>query len=95
VPPDGHAAYLHNPKPEYPRVARQRRLSGQVLLEVSVAADGSVIQVRVKRGSGHGLLDRAALGTVQRWRFVPARRLGKAVAATVEVPVRFSLSNTR
>ena len=95
VLPDGHAAYLNNPRPRYPRIARKKGMEGRVLLEVEVAADGSVLEVRVMQGSGHALLDRAATQTVRRWRFAPARRLGQAVAATVEVPVRFALSDKR
>jgi protein TonB len=37
-------------------------------------------------------LDEAALVTVKKWRFVPARRGGEAVSAWVVVPIAFSLT---
>ena len=85
------AASLNNPKPPYPLVARRRRLEGEVLLSVEVLRDGLPGDVRVKRSSGHELLDEAALSTVRRWHFVPARRGTTPVDSTVEVPIRFRL----
>ena len=62
------------------------------MLLVLVAADGSVEEVRVQRGSGHRVLDQEALRHVRRnWRFQPAWRDGQAVAAWASVPVVFRL----
>ena len=90
-PPDAFAAYLHNPPPVYPRRARRRHHQGLVLVEVQVGPDGRPLGVKLARSSGHKELDRAALAAVRGWRFRPARRNGKAVAARVEVPLRFRL----
>jgi len=92
TPPDASAAYLDNPRPAYPRAARRARMEGRCLLEVAVDADGATRSVRILRGSGYALLDRAAVAAVEHWRFLPARRGGQAVAARVEVPVRFHLT---
>ncbi len=48
--------------------------------------------VAVKQSSGVAILDQAAIAAVRRWTFEPARTAGLPVASTVEVPVRFSLS---
>jgi protein TonB len=88
---DTRAAYLKNPSPPYPESARRRGVEGLVVLEVRVSAAGAPDSVQVSRSSGHDLLDRAAADAVRRWRFTAARRAGVAVAATVEVPIRFSL----
>ena len=86
------AAYLNNQPPAYPLTARRRGIEGTVLLRVEIHANGHCQQVRVKRTSGHAVLDRAALEAVRQWRFVPARRGGHAVTATVDVPISFRLN---
>jgi len=87
----GAAPRAGNPAPEYPARARRRGWEGRVLLEVTVDAEGRVAGLRTLESSGYDLLDRAAAEAVRRWRFTPARRLGRQVADTVEVPVRFAL----
>jgi len=85
------ADYLANPKPSYPALSRRLGEEGKVILRVQVAASGLPLAVEVQAGSGSERLDRAALDAVRRWRFVPARRGSAAVAATVLVPITFSL----
>lgn len=86
-----HAAYLHNPKPDYPALARQRQWEGKVLLKVRVLASGRPGEVSVQQSSGHEALDEAALNVVQRWNFVPAKRGGTPVDSWVSVPIVFKL----
>ena len=89
-------AYGANPLPPYPLVARRLGKEGLVLLDVLVAPDGRAADVRVAQTSGFAALDDSAATTVrQRWRFVPARRGGEAVAARVTVPIRFRLDDSR
>lgn len=85
VPPH----FLVRYKPPYPREARAQRLEGTVLLLVAIDAAGRVTDTSMLRGCGHAVLDRAALAAVRSWRFNPARQDGVAIAARVEVPVRF------
>jgi periplasmic protein TonB len=85
------AAYLNNPPPEYPRISQRRREQGTVLLWVSVAADGRPVNWRVERSSGFERLDNAALEAAAGWRFEPARRGNRPVAASVLVPMEFRL----
>lgn len=87
------AAYLHNPKPTYPLLARRRGVEGKVLLKVQVSAAGLAEQVQIAQSSGHDSLDEAALNTVRAWRFVPAQRGDTPVAAAVLVPITFKLEN--
>jgi protein TonB len=87
------ADYLHNPKPAYPPLARRMGEEGRVVLRVRVGADGLPLDVAVATGSGSDRLDRAALDTVRRWKFVPARLGAEAVAASVLVPIVFSLKD--
>ena len=85
------AAYLNNPAPKYPASAKRRNIEGKVLLEVSVNADGEAAKVRISRSSGFPILDNAALEAVKNWRFIPAKKSGKAVAAQVIVPIEFKI----
>lgn len=91
LPPDFEADYLDNPAPVYPRISRRLREEGLVLLRVHVNAGGAPSQVELKQSSGHPRLDEAARDTVWRWRFLPARQGGAAVAGWVVVPISFAL----
>jgi len=91
TPPRFDAGYLDNPAPPYPGLSRRLGEEGRVLLRVFVAADGSPAQVEVHHSSGFARLDAAALETVRRWRFAPARRGEERIGAWVVVPISFSL----
>lgn len=85
------ADYLHNPKPDYPPLAKRRGQEGEVLLRVSVSADGLPTQVQLARSSTIPALDEAAIAAVRQWRFVPAKQGNAPVASAVIVPVGFHL----
>lgn len=91
TPPSATADYLRNPPPAYPLSARRLGQEGWVVLRVKVDPSGAPAEVHLERSSGVVSLDQAALEAVRRWTFVPARRGGEAVAAWVEVPIRFQL----
>jgi len=91
IPANANAAYLNNPKPNYPRMARQRHWEGRVVLRVFVTADGHCGDLSVQRSSGHEALDEAAMDAVKQWRFVPGKHGDSAVASWVNVPIEFSL----
>ncbi len=80
-----------NPPPHYPSAARRRGWQGLVVVRVQVGADGLPQQVELAAGSGHGLLDQAALDAVRNWRFRPARRGTTAISDWLDVPIRFTL----
>lgn len=87
------ANYAHNPKPEYPAVARSRGWQGKVLLRVKVSAEGLSDDVSVEQSSGHDILDESAVEAVKKWRFIPAKRGDTPVASSVIVPIDFKLRN--
>jgi TonB family protein len=80
---------LREVKADYTEEARQRGITGEVVLEIVVRRDGSVGDVRVLHGLGGGLNDRA-IQAVRQWRFTPAQRQGAPVDVIVEVSVEFS-----
>jgi protein TonB len=92
-PPHFNVAYLNNPRPAYPPVARRLGLEGLVLLRVDVSAKGTPEKIVIAQTSGATLLDEAAMKAVQNWTFVPARRGETPIAHAVEVPIRFQLKN--
>jgi protein TonB len=83
--------YKKNPPPEYPRKARRRGYQGIVTLAVLVDVDGHAKKLKVARGSGYRLLDRAAVRSVRNWEFEPGSKNGHCIEMWVEVPIRFRL----
>ncbi|OQS26142.1 energy transducer TonB [Chromobacterium violaceum] len=91
--PLAHGGYLNNPAPAYPTVSREEGEEGTVRLRVHVSAQGLPQEVSVQSSSGFPRLDRAALAAVKRWRFIPAKRGGEAIAYPFIVPIEFSLKS--
>ena len=79
------------PNPVYTDEARSLKLEGEVLLEVSFSANGSLHVNRVVRGLGHGL-DEAAVAAANKIRFKPALRKGQPVDSTAIVHVTFQMA---
>ena len=63
---------VYCPDPEYTDEARHEKLQGSVTLEVLVTVDGRAGRVKIVKGLGLGL-DERAMETVRKWRFQPAR----------------------
>jgi periplasmic protein TonB len=85
--------YLRNPPPPYPIKARREGWEGTVLIRANISERGHVSDAAIAKSSGFEILDQAALNTVKRWRFAPARLAGRAVSDDVEVPIKFELRN--
>ena len=79
------------PNPLYTDEARNMKLEGEVLLEVSFSASGTLHVNRVVRGLGHGL-DEAAIAAANKIRFKPALRSGQPIDSTAVVHVTFQLA---
>ncbi|HEY2345610.1 MAG TPA: TonB family protein [Xanthomonadaceae bacterium] len=82
-------------QPDYPDEALRTSTEGTVNLAISVDAQGKATDVRVTRGSGSFLLDRAAIDAVRRWHYKPAMHDGQPVAGTIEVPIDFRMEAQR
>lgn len=81
----------NNPRPEYPRTAREAGWEGTVVLQVMVLPDGTAGNVTLHKTSGYSILDEAALAAVKGWQFVPAMDGNFPVQSMVRMPVRFDL----
>lgn len=86
------AAYGTTPRVKYTSALIRKRLQGEVVLRVSLDADGLVQNITVERSSGHRELDRSAMDQVRGWKFRAAEENGAKVAASVLVPISFKLS---
>ena len=79
------------PYPTYTDEARHGKVQGAVTLQVLVGADGRAQAVRIVKGIGFGL-DERAVETVRGWKFIPAQDGSRrAVAAWVTVEAVFRL----
>jgi len=81
----------NNPRPEYPRAAREAGWEGTTVLQVLVLPDGTVGLVSLHKTSGYAVLDEAALTAVKTWRFVPAMDGSFPLRSVVRLPIRFDL----
>jgi len=84
-------ACAYCPYPTYTDEARHGKVQGSVTLQVLVGVDGRAQDIRIVKGIGFGL-DERAVETVRGWKFVPARDGAKrAVATWVTVEAMFRL----
>jgi protein TonB len=77
-------------KPSYTPEASAAQIQGKVTVSALVLPDGSVQALRVIRGLGYGL-DEKAMEAVRKWRFRPGLKEGQPIAVAVSVEVHFSL----
>jgi periplasmic protein TonB len=81
---------LREVRPTYTDEARRANITGSVVMEITIRRDGAVGDIRLLRGLGGGLNERAETA-VRQWRFAPARLKGTPVDVIVEVSVDFTL----
>jgi TonB family protein len=83
-----HAA--STPAPEYSEAARQLKYQGTVVISLVVDPSGAVRNPQIAVPLGLGLDDKA-IAAVSQWKFDPAQKDGKPVAAAIGVQVEFKL----
>jgi len=81
------AKLIHTASAQYPAMARQLHVEGEVVLDVNVDVSGAVSNVKVL--SGPPLLRSAAVDAVSRWRYQPATLGEKPVTSTETVKIDF------
>jgi len=79
-----------NAIPQYPEQARADGKTGAVVLEIVVLADGTVGTVKVVRGEEP--FATAAIETVKKWRYEPARYKGLPISVYRTFQVTFQLT---
>jgi TonB family protein len=83
------AVLEHRVQPVYPSFALDRRIEGEVVVEATIAEDGSVSHARAIRGPS--LLTEAAVEAVRRWSYRAAVLNGKPVATQTQITINFRL----
>jgi len=78
-------------KPIYPPEALKRRITGNLLLELTTDKFGKVIKCRVI--SGHPLLNKAGVDAVMQWVYEPHLDKGKPTPIIATILVEFSKTN--
>jgi protein TonB len=77
-------------QPNYPPLARQARIQGQVVLQAEISKEGAIQNLQLI--SGHPMLAPAAIEAVKQWRYKPYLLNGEPVAVDTQVVVNFTLS---
>lgn len=91
IPPVTHASFLNNPPPPYPKQSRRLGEQGRVVLAVEIDINGVASQAMISISSGYPRLDRTALETVLKWRFIAGKSDGMPKKMWVHIPINFIL----
>ncbi len=81
---------LFAPEPEFSEEARKAKVAGNVLVYLQVDTTGHPTHVRVLRGIGLGL-DEKAMEAVRQYKFKPAMENGHPVVVEMNVEVNFQI----
>ncbi len=85
------AKLIRQPKPVYPPLAKQARISGVVHLAAIIGKEGNVIDLKVI--SGHPLLIPSALEAVQLWVYQQTLLNGEPVEVSTQIDVNYTLAD--
>jgi len=80
------------PAPNYPFEMKRAGISGSVLLEFIVSSTGDVVAVQVVRSSQREF-EQPAIQAVQKWKFRPGRKGGRAVNTRCQIEIPFTLTD--
>ena len=86
-------ARVQNP-PQYPYEMSRAGISGEVAVEFIINSSGDVVDTRVIRSS-HREFEVPAMQAVQKWKFKPGRKGGKAVATKASQLIEFNLEDNK
>jgi TonB family protein len=81
---------ISQPKPVYPPLAKQAKISGVVQLQAIISKDGTMQNLTVI--SGHPLLIPAALEAVKQWVYQKTLLNGEPVEVITQIDVNFTLA---
>lgn len=82
---------LHIYLPEYTSKARDKQIEGELIVRALFQRDGRIRKVKVERGLGYGL-DERAVEAVKRLGFLPAEIDGQPVDSTAQIVFGFNLN---
>jgi TonB family protein len=82
---------LFKPRPRYPAQSIERRLQGDVLVDVEFRYSGALEILGVRQGLSPGL-NESAIEAIRKIRFLPARQDGRPVDTQATVRIRFNIA---
>jgi len=85
-------ASTYNPKPDYPPLAKEDGMEGQVIIKALVGTDGKVDRTEIEQSSGYKELDKAASAATREWVFTKPTKDAEPVRTWVTIPFNFSLT---
>ena len=85
--------YKFRVEPLYPVIAKNVKMDGEVVLEVTINEQGIPLDIVARTGLGFGL-EEAAIEALQKTTFYPAMKDGKMISKRVTLRYRFTLRNT-
>jgi len=74
--------------PEYPLVAKEAGIQGDVLIKTTIDAKGNVVNVQIV--SGPQMLRGPALAALRRWKYEPSTLNGQPISVQMLVTIKFS-----
>src|SRR5579862_2510871 len=81
---------LRKVNPEYSKEALDAKREGTVVLSAMTGVDGIPLEIKVVRGIGKGL-DEKAVECLRQWRFSPALKDGEPTPVKVTIEIDFRL----
>ncbi len=89
-----NARVIYRVEPTYPDDAREKQITGSVVLSLTVDHSGLPQNITVKR-SLYPSMDQAAIEAAQKMRFEPAMKDGQIVSQVLQVEFYFSMETKR
>ena len=80
--------------PAYPADAKEKHITGKVVLDVTVNEQGKVSATKTKE-SADSSLEKSAIDAVKQWEFEPLKVDGKPVAFITTITVNFALDKDK
>lgn len=77
---------------KYPRIAQRRKMQGEVVIEIQIKGDGSLVSKNIQKSSGHKVLDKEGMNMMEKSKPFPVPpEAMKDSVTTVLVPIAFNL----
>lgn len=76
---------------QYPEKARKKGITGFVLFNILISAEGNVEDIRVLESSPDGVFEESATTALKNWKFEPAVYQGKKVKVWAKQKISFKL----
>ena len=84
------AILIMKPQPVYTEEAREKEITGTVVLKVVFSSNGSVVNIRTASALPHGLTERA-IDAARKIKFIPAVKDGRFVSMWMQLEYNFNL----